>query len=159
MLRPASAQDRDLLVGVLALAADWRAGTVVRTAADVLGDPALAPYAVGWPGARERGVVAAVDGTAVGAAWWRFLPADAPGYGFVSSDVPEVSVGVLPQHRARGLGTAMLRALVAAADEDGLPGLSLSVERDNPAARLYRRLGFAEVAGDAGAVTMLRRAR
>ena len=152
-VRPATAEDADLLVRVLAIAADWRPGARVRTPAEVLADPVLAAYVAGWPGPGDRGVVADLDGVAVGAAWWRFLPG---GYGFVRADVPEVSVGVLPEHRGRGIGTALLRELAAAAEADGLPGLSLSVERDNPAVRLYRRLGFVEVAGDQGAVTMLR---
>ena len=151
-VRPATADDADLLVRALAIAADWRPGAPVRTPAEVLADPVLAAYLAGWPGAGERGVVA-VDGTPLGAAWWRFLPG---GYGFVRADVPEVSVGVLPEHRGRGAGTALLRALAASAEADGLAGLSLSVERDNPAVRLYRRLGFVEVAGDQGALTMLR---
>ena len=151
-VRPAGVDDVDLLVRELALAADWRPGARVRTPAEVLTDPLLAAYVVGWPGPGGRGVVADLDGTAVGAAWWRFLP---DGYGFVRADVPEVSVGVLPELRGRGVGSALLRALSAAADADGA-GLSLSVERDNPAVRLYRRLGFVEVAGDDGAVTMLR---
>ncbi len=157
LLRPASADDQDALLEALALAADWRPGTVVRAPAEVLGDPALAHYVSGWPGPQDRGVLAVVDEVAVGAAWWRFLPADDPGYGFVSSDVPEVSVGVQPAHRGQGTGTALLRALVAAAAGDGLVGLSLSVERDNPALALYRRLGFVEVGGGDGAATMLLR--
>ena len=152
-VRPASVDDVDLLVRALALAADWRPEALVRTPAEVLADPVLAGYVAGWPGPRERGVVAELDGAAVGAAWWRFLPG---GYGFVRADVPEVSVGVLPEHRGRGVGTELLRAMGTAAEADGLPGLSLSVERDNPAVRLYRRLGFVEVSGGEGALTMLR---
>ena len=43
----------------------------------------------------------------------------------------------------------MLGSLVATAVSEGLLGLSLSVERD-PAARLYQRLGFVEVAAAEG---------
>ena len=49
--------------------------------------------------------------------------------------------------------------LVEAAADDGLPGLSLSVELDNPAVHLYRRLGFEHVGVDGGAETMLLRLR
>jgi GNAT superfamily N-acetyltransferase len=50
-----------------------------------------------------------------------------------------------PGHRRRGLGTAVTRALAAAAAERGLTGLYLQVEGDNGAARaLYGRLGFAD---------------
>ena len=143
---------------MLALAADWRPGTAVRTGAAARADPALGRYVLGWPGARDRGVVAeTAGGTGIGAAWWRLLPADRPGYGFVSAEVPELSVGVLPEHRGRGIGTALLGALLATAVDDGVAGLSLSVERDNPAASLYGRLGFVEVESGGGAATMLLR--
>ena len=66
-------------------------------------------------------------------------------------------MGVQHAHRGRGTGTALLRALVASAAGDRLVGLSLSVERDNPALALYRRLRFVEVGGGNGAATMLLR--
>ncbi len=57
-----------------------------------------------------------------------------------------VDVALLPRFRGSGLGTALVRALQAEASEAGLP-LRLSVARDNPARRLYARLGFTPVAG------------
>jgi ribosomal protein S18 acetylase RimI-like enzyme len=47
--------------------------------------------------------------------------------------------------------------LLAVAGEHGAPGVSLSVEADNPARRLYERAGFAVVREGGGALTMLRR--
>ena len=78
----------------------------------------------------------------IGAAWYRLFPADAPGYGFVSSDVPELAVAVVPECRGMGVGTALLRALISRASEVGYRAISLSVESRNPALRLYKRLGF-----------------
>lgn len=145
---------------MLAVAADWRDGAVVRPWDAVLAEPMLAHYVVGWPAAGERGMVAEDEqGRPVGAAWWRLFPEQDPGYGFVSADCPELSVGVLDGHRGAGVGTALLRALIEQAGLDGLPGLSLSVEPDNPAARLYARLGFEVVGGSGGAQTMLLRLR
>lgn len=57
-----------------------------------------------------------------------------------------VDVALLPRFRGSGLGTELVRALQAEATEAGLP-LRLSVARDNPARRLYARLGFTPVAG------------
>jgi len=58
-----------------------------------------------------------------------------------------VDVALLPAFRGRGLGTRLLTPLVAEAEERGLP-LTIHVERENPARRLYRRLGFAPVADE-----------
>jgi ribosomal protein S18 acetylase RimI-like enzyme len=55
-----------------------------------------------------------------------------------------VDVALLPHFRGTGLGTELVRALQAEASEAGLP-LRLSVARDNPAWRLYARLGFTQV--------------
>jgi len=49
-----------------------------------------------------------------------------------------------PMHRGRGIGTTLLQELQAEAAESGKP-LRLSVASDNPALRLYLRLGFAIV--------------
>ena len=57
--------------------------------------------------------------------------------------------------RRRGVGTRLLAALVAEAERSALPALSLSVEPDNPAARLYERLGFRTVGVNGGSLTML----
>ena len=57
-------------------------------------------------------------------------------------------VALLPEHRSRGIGTALLRALIAEAAANG-QAVTLSVDRDSPARSLYRRLGFATVSEDA----------
>jgi len=55
-----------------------------------------------------------------------------------------IDIAILPEHRGHGVGTALLRALL---DEAGAAEkrLSIHVELNNPAQRLYERLGFAPV--------------
>jgi ribosomal protein S18 acetylase RimI-like enzyme len=52
------------------------------------------------------------------------------------------------------VGTALLRALIERARADDVPALSLSVERENPALRLYKQLGFRRVGRADNAWTM-----
>ena len=52
-----------------------------------------------------------------------------------------MDVALLPPWRNRGLGSALMRGLLAHADAHGLP-VTLHVEPFNPALRLYLRLGF-----------------
>jgi GNAT superfamily N-acetyltransferase len=151
-IRLATPDDAAFLQHVLALAAAGRAARP-RPAADVLGDPALARYIAGWPKAGDGGVIA-VEDYPIGAAWWRFFTVGDAGYGFVDETTPELSVGVVPEARGRGVGERLLRALIKEAVARDLPALSLSVEADNPATRLYHRLGFRRIA-HAGAWTML----
>jgi ribosomal protein S18 acetylase RimI-like enzyme len=55
-----------------------------------------------------------------------------------------VDIALLPEYRGHGIGTALLRDLLAAAAREGRR-LSIHVEVNNPARRLYERLGFAQV--------------
>jgi ribosomal protein S18 acetylase RimI-like enzyme len=139
---------------MLAIAADWRPGTRVRSVKEIMADPALAHYVADWPADEDVGFVAE-DGSPVGAAWSRLFPEHDPGYGFVDAATPEVSIGVVDEARGRGLGTLLLAALIAEVRRRALPALSLSVEPDNPAASLYQRLGFVTVSRVGGSLTMV----
>jgi len=125
----------------------------------VRSDSGIAPYLAAWGRAGDAGVVAEMDGVPVGAAWFRIYDATHPGYGFVDAETPEISIGVETTWRGRGVGRALLRALVATARAEGHRALSLSVDaRNAPALALYRALGFVETeAGNAANPTMLLR--
>ena len=64
------------------------------------------------------------------------------------SDIRIMDIALAPAFRGRGIGTALLRALMDEAQESGRR-LSIHVEQNNPARRLYERLGF-EPAGEHG---------
>jgi ribosomal protein S18 acetylase RimI-like enzyme len=53
-------------------------------------------------------------------------------------------IALLARWQRRGIGTALLRRVIAEADERRLP-VRLSVLENNPARRLYERLGFTVV--------------
>lgn len=50
-------------------------------------------------------------------------------------------IQILPSHQGRGIGREVMSSLLTEAKQMGLP-VSLNVLRDNPARRLYERLGF-----------------
>jgi ribosomal protein S18 acetylase RimI-like enzyme len=50
-----------------------------------------------------------------------------------------------PPWRGRGIGAALLGCVAALAFERGSPVVELTVRADNPARRLYRRIGFQQV--------------
>lgn len=93
---------------------------------------------------RRRGDIcfaATLAGDTVGLAWARLMR----DYGHVSDDVPSIAVAVREGYRGRGTGTLLLQALCAAVERNGFTGVSLSVQRENPALSLYLRLGFRTV--------------
>ena len=155
-IRPAVADDGEFLQHMLVVAADWRPEATPRPVEKMLRDPALAHYVVGWPQSGDFGVVAEEDGgRRLGAAWCRYFSADDPSYGFVSPDVPEVSIGVLREARGHGVGRGLMEALIEEARVRSISDVSLSVEVDNFARHLYTRLGFTVVDEVGGAATMI----
>ncbi len=64
-----------------------------------------------------------------------------------------MDIALLPEHRNRGIGGALLRDLLEEAAATSRR-LTIHVERYNPALRLYRRLGFESV-GETGVYLLL----
>jgi hypothetical protein len=73
------------------------------TADQVLADPRYAMYLAGWPRQGDYGLVAEHD-EPLGAAWYRTYTAADHGFGFVSADVPELSIAVVAPRRREGIG-------------------------------------------------------
>jgi ribosomal protein S18 acetylase RimI-like enzyme len=89
-----------------------------------------------------------------GAVWYRLMTFEEPGYGFVDDSTPEIALAILPDHRGRGMGGALLEEIRDVARSRGYGALSLSVEHGNPALRLYERSGFVKLFETEDAWTM-----
>lgn len=139
-IRSARAEDEPFLWQMLYEAS--HSGEEGTELGDVVANPALAVYVEHWGKAGDVGVIAEVDGVAIGAAWVRCIRA----YGFVSDDIPELAVAVRPGFEGGGIGSALMTRL-AKECASVHPAISLSVREDNPAVGLYRRLGYKEVEG------------
>jgi len=136
-LRRAQSGDADLIRRILCLATGWRD--------DEPGfelPPGHDAYFENWGRPDDMGVLIFLGIEFVGGASARRVgPADGT-YGFVDASYAEVSLGVEPAFRRMGVGRLLIEALKARATEKGLAGLSLSVESDNPAGKLYDSAGF-----------------
>jgi RsiW-degrading membrane proteinase PrsW (M82 family)/GNAT superfamily N-acetyltransferase len=154
-VRHATSADLPFLAAMLAEAANWDGRRPV-SAAVISQDPQAGHYLDGWQRPTDFGVVT-MDGAApTGAAWARFLSKADAGYGYVSDSIPELTLAVARGARRRGLGTALLDALIESARELDLPGLSLSVEDGNHVARkIYEKAGFAVVGRNGDSDTLL----
>jgi ribosomal protein S18 acetylase RimI-like enzyme len=136
------------------VASAWRPDGPTGSVEEILERSELAHYIAGWPQPGDLGVVAE-DESPVGAAWIRLLPESDPGFGFVNASTPELSMGVVQEWRGQGVGARLLEALISSARAHNLAGISLSVNPDNYALRLYERVGFREVRELNGSLTMV----
>ena len=140
--------DPQFLVEMLYEAVYWYDdGSEERPPLDaMIAEPHNARYVEAWGRPGDLAIVALDrQEEAVGAAWCRFFSADAPGYGFVAENVPELSIAVYPEFRRAGVGGLLLGSLIARSRTTEARGMSLSVARANPARSLYTRHGFVPV--------------
>jgi len=107
-------------------------------AREIIYEPQIYIYVENFGGKDDCGVVAELDGKVIGAAWTRIIP----GYGHIDSETPELAISVLPEYRGKRVGTRMMARLFELLAERGYKRTSLSVQKDNPAVRFYRRLGY-----------------
>ena len=108
--------------------------------------PSLTRYAADWGRRGDSGCVAIMGAEAVGAAWLRLGTADDKGFGYISDDIPELAIAVIPSCRGQGIGTELLAQVLDQANGQ-VPAISLNVRQGNAALRLYERAGFIKVPG------------
>lgn len=108
----------------------------------VLSLPELQVYIADF-GKREydAAFLAEADGRAAGAVWCRVMN----DYGHIDDATPSVAVAVYKEFRGIGIGTALLNRLSEHMKGMKCAALSLSVQKSNPALRLYLRIGFETV--------------
>lgn len=108
----------------------------------VLLEPSIQNYYQDFGWAHDYCLVAEQEGKLLGAVWARVLSGPVKGYGYVDEHTPELAISVQNEFRGKGIGTALLRAMLDLLQRAGYGQTSLSVQKENPAADLYKRLGF-----------------
>ena len=140
---------------MLYAALDWRPDLELPPAELVLEHPQVVVFHEGWGRPGDTALVAEDDGRRVGLVWYRLFTEESHGEGFVDEETPELAIAVVDGFRGRGIGGELLAAAHERAQRDGITRLSLSVDADNPARRLYARLGYADYAPDDGLGRMI----
>jgi ribosomal protein S18 acetylase RimI-like enzyme len=142
VIRPAVQDDLEVLWDFLAIAAyEPDAGAAKAV-------PSVAKYLVSWQRPGDFGFIAEQNNEIIGAAWARRFSAEELKSPYGDAETPKVSIGVKPTARGQGVGKKLMRALIGEAACRGL-GLCLSVRSENPARRLYERLGILDIPGSA----------
>lgn len=104
----------------------------------------------------DTAVIATLDGTPVGAAWYRYWTEENYIRGYMDDNVPVLVIGVHEDHRHKGIGTILIEGLIEQARKEGIPQMSLMVSMDNYALNLYQQQGFQKYSETEDSFTMVR---
>ncbi len=83
-------------------------------------------------------LVADINGEIVGAVWVRIMN----DYGHIDDKTPSFAISVDKEYRGKGIGTALMKAMLTTLKERGYEQASLSVQKANFASKMYQKLGF-----------------
>lgn len=86
----------------------------------------------------DLGLIAEADGKIAGAVWVRIMN----DYGHIDTETPSLAISLYKEYRGFGIGTAMMKEMLALLKSHGYKHVSLSVQKANYAARMYRKIGF-----------------
>ena len=88
-------------------------------------------------------LVAEVDNKIIGAVWVRIMN----DYGHINNQTPSFAISVCKDFRNKGIGTALMKDMLALLKEQGYNQASLAVQKENYAVKMYKKVGF-EIIGE-----------
>ena len=86
----------------------------------------------------DRCLVVESEGKIVGAVWSRIMR----DYGHIDDDTPSLAMSLYKEYRNQDIGTELLRQMLQLLRREGYEKVSLSVQKENYAAKMYLKAGF-----------------
>lgn len=106
---------------------------------EIINQPELQVYLTDFGKKKDDiGYIAEVDGKIAGAVWVRIMD----DYGHVDDETPSFAISLYKNYRNYGIGTALMKKMLAALKEKGYRQASLSVQKTNYAVKMYKNVGF-----------------
>ncbi len=83
-------------------------------------------------------IVAELNNKIVGACWTRIMN----DYGHIDDNTPSFAISLYKEYRGKGIGTKLMETMLKLLREKGYQKTSLSVQKNNYAVKMYKKLGF-----------------
>ena len=91
----------------------------------------------------DKALVAEANHEVIGAVWVRIMN----DYGHIDDETPSFAISLYKEYRGLGIGTEMMKAMLAILKDCGYRQASLAVQKANYAVKMYRKVGF-EIVGE-----------
>ena len=141
VIRPLQKNETELLKDFLYEAIFIPEG-VEPPARDIIEQPELKLYYEGFGSGRaDFSLVADASGKVVGAVWTRIMN----DYGHVDDETPSFAISLYKEYRGHGIGTKLMKEMLALLKEKGYKRASLAVQKANYAVKMYQNVGFKTV--------------
>ena len=106
---------------------------------DIIASPELQIYVDRFGTSKDDfALVAEVEDKIVGAVWVRIMN----DYGHIDEETPSLAISLYKEYRGQGIGTNMMKEMLSLLKTHGYKCVSLSVQKANYAAKMYRKIGF-----------------
>lgn len=104
----------------------------------VIEKPELQVYVEDFGRKDDYCLVAETDGVIIGAVWVRIMK----DYGHIDDNIPSLAISLYKNFRGRKIGTTLLLNMLSLLKSKGYEKVSLSVQKENYACRMYIKSGF-----------------
>ena len=89
----------------------------------------------------DRCLAAETGGRIAGAVWTRIMD----DYGHIDDETPSFAAALYKEYRGMGIGTELMRRMIALLRNSGYKKASLSVQKMNYAVKMYLKTGFRNI--------------
>lgn len=104
----------------------------------IIEQPELQVYIEDFGKEDDHCFVVEIKGKIVGAVWARIMD----DHGHIDDETPSLAISLYEGYRGLGIGTTLMGVMLRSLREKGYEQVSLSVQKENYAVRMYRKAGF-----------------
>ena len=105
---------------------------------NIIEKPELQVYIENWGKPDDLCLVAECENKIVGAVWTRIMN----DYGHIDNQTPSLAISLYKNYRNKGIGTEIMEAILRLLKIKGYSQVSLAVQKENYAVKMYKKVGF-----------------